>query len=143
MTTGCFCFQVVLVFCLVNVGTSCLDHKFIPKATVPGATQEDVTTKLLTGAYKDIGNKESCQLEPLSNKNEHTRTRRVPMVFEQPLKTIPQVIVSVTNLLAQGSKYLKYETQALDVTTKGFTLEYKVFSDASIENVEVQWMALG
>eukprot|EP00210_Caulerpa_lentillifera_P003801 g3630.t1 len=135
--------QLVAMLCIINVATSNPDHKFIPKTTVSSAAQEDVTTKLLTGTFKDIGDKESCRLGPLSNKNEHTRTRRVPMVFEQPLKTIPQVIVSVTNLLAEGSKHLKYETQALDVTTKGFTLEYKVFSDASIENIEVQWMALG
>eukprot|EP00210_Caulerpa_lentillifera_P003803 g3632.t1 len=131
------------MLCLINVATSFIDHKFIPKTTVPGAAQEDVTTKLLTGTYKDIGEKESCQLGLLLKKNEHIRTRRVPMAFEQPLKTIPQVIVSVTNLLAEGSKQLKYETQALDVTTQGFTLEYKVFSDAAIDNVEVQWMALG
>jgi len=65
------------------------------------------------------------------------------MLFDQPLKTIPQVLVSITKLLAEGSKRLQYETKALDVTTKGFTLEYKVSSDVAVDNVEVQWTALG
>eukprot|EP00210_Caulerpa_lentillifera_P003829 g3657.t1 len=131
------------MFCLATIAHGILDYKYLPGTTAPDGNIQDATTKLLTGKFKDVADKESCQLGPLSNKNEHTRTRRVPMIFEQPLKTIPQVIVSVTNLLAEGSKQLKYETQALDVTTKGFTLEYKVFSDAAIDNVEVQWMALG
>ena len=125
------------------VATSFPDHKSLVKTTALDGAHHEGATKLLTGTFTDARDKESCQLEALSNKNEHTRTRRVPMVFEQPLKTIPQIIVSVTNLFAEGSKQLKYETHALDVTTKGFTLEYKVFSDAAIDNVEVQWMALG
>lgn len=65
------------------------------------------------------------------------------MLFERPLKSTPMVLVSVTKLSAENTNRLNYHAQAVDISNEGFVLEFRVFCDTFIDEVEVQWMAVG
>lgn len=103
----------------------------------------DLTANWWWAKLSNVGDKDSCPSEPLSNAEEKARVRRVPMLFERPLKSAPLVLVSVTKLSAENSKRLNYHAQALDISNEGFVLEFRVFCDTFIDEVEVQWMAIG
>eukprot|EP00210_Caulerpa_lentillifera_P000096 g92.t1 len=117
-----------------------LDVSNIPDADVYGA---GFTANWWWARFTNVGDKTSCPTEPLTNEQKAARIRRVPMIFERPLKTVPMVLVSVTKLHAANSKALSYEAQASGVTKEGFILEFKVYCDTFVDEVEVQWMALG
>jgi len=93
--------------------------------------------------FSNVGDTSSCPTEPLTNIQEDARVRRVPMIFECPLQTVPVVLVSITKLRAENSKALNYHAQAFDVTKEGFILEFKVYCDTFVDEVEVQRMAIG
>lgn len=103
----------------------------------------DLTTNWWWAKFSDVGDKDSCPIEPMSNAEEKARVRRVPMLFERPLKSAPLVLVSVTKLSAENTKRLSYHAQAVHISNEGFTLEFRVFCDTFIDEVEVQWLAIG
>jgi len=65
------------------------------------------------------------------------------MMFKRPLKSIPMVFVSITELSTESTARLKYHAKAINITKEGFTLEFKVFCDTFVDEAEVNWMALG
>eukprot|EP00210_Caulerpa_lentillifera_P003847 g3674.t1 len=98
---------------------------------------------MLSGKFTDPGVKESCHLKTKPDTRMHATTRRAPVRFEYPFKSVPKVLVSVTRLHTTGGKHVKCEIHASEITTKGFMLVYKIFSEACVEDVEANWMAMG
>lgn len=101
-----------------------------------------VTVNGWLAKFSNVGDKLSCPTEPLSEAQEAARVRRVPMIFERPLKSVPMVFVSITELSTESTTRLKYQAKAINITKEGFTLEFKVFCDTFVEDAEVNWMAI-
>lgn len=65
------------------------------------------------------------------------------MIFERPLETVPVVHVSVTKLSTDNGKNLNYLAEARGISNEGFTLEFRVFCDTFVDEVELQFLAIG
>eukprot|EP00210_Caulerpa_lentillifera_P003846 g3673.t1 len=138
-----FVWKVRFAFLFVTACSGFSDQKVLREYSACDIRSAGLASNWWWATFSNVGDRHSCPTEPLSAADERARVRRVPMIFERPLETIPTVHVSVTKLKTKNSQNMKYRAQAVGISNEGFTLEFRVFCDTYVDEVELQFLAIG
>lgn len=71
------------------------------------------------------------------------RTRRVDVVFSEPFKAAPNVMVTLEMLDIDHRSNHRAETVTENITPEGFTIVFRTWGDTKIARARASWMALG
>ncbi|MDP2363664.1 MAG: H-type lectin domain-containing protein [Ignavibacteria bacterium] len=83
---------------------------------------------------------QSLQSYSLSSNNGE-RSMTLDVDFKTPLKKIPQIFLSVTQIDADKETNLRYNVEAISISRDGFTLKVKTWSDSKIFSISGYWLA--
>lgn len=72
-----------------------------------------------------------------------SRTYRKKIEFDREFKEIPEVIVSICSIDSSNVSNLRVIVIPEEITTKGFTIVFKTWYDAIINQVGVTWISYG
>lgn len=71
------------------------------------------------------------------------RERRRPVTFEEPFRTPPAVHVSLSLWDMDQGANVRADVVADAVTTTGFDLLFRTWSDTRVARVRMNWLAIG
>jgi hypothetical protein len=71
------------------------------------------------------------------------RERRVPVVFSEPFKSIPNVMVTLEMFDMDQRTNQRAETVVENVTEIGFDIVFRTWGDTKVARARASWMAIG
>lgn len=74
---------------------------------------------------------------------EGDREVRLAMVFAAPFTEVPSITLGATGIDAAHDQNLRFDVRAIEVTPKGFTVQFKTWGDTHIARASVSWQAIG
>ena len=90
-----------------------------------------------------IGDTGSCPVRPWTPAQTAAREKIVDVVFDEPFKGPPSVLVSVTKEDIDRRYNLRVHTEAREVTEKGFKLFIGVWCNTYVYSIRVDYIAVG
>ncbi|MCE8510876.1 H-type lectin domain-containing protein [Ruegeria pomeroyi] len=72
-----------------------------------------------------------------------TRERRKPIRFEQPFRSAPVVMVSISLWDVDTGAAVRAEVKAEHVTPEGFDLVFRTWADTRVARLRLGWTAIG
>lgn len=71
------------------------------------------------------------------------RQSRERVVFSAPYKSVPHVQVSISMWDISNKSNIRADVQAEQVTTEGFEIVFRTWSDTQVARIRVAWTAIG
>lgn len=101
-----------------------------------------INAKTWSVRFSDVGSSCSCSSTD-ENDWEDPRVKEALLLFDHPFSSVPSVMISVNKIHTLKTAETHYEAKAVSVTTTGFILQFRVFDDTFVKEVEIDWMAIG
>jgi len=71
------------------------------------------------------------------------RERRVPVVFSEPFKNIPNVLVTLEMFDMDQRTNQRAETVVENIRENGFDIVFRTWGDTKVARARASWMAIG
>ena len=76
-------------------------------------------------------------------RGEGPRQSRETVVFSTPFKSVPHVQVSISMWDISNKSNIRADVQADNITTTGFEIVFRTWSDTQVARIRVAWTAIG
>lgn len=67
----------------------------------------------------------------------------VEILFQTPFLKLPAIILNVVGIDSAHDQNLRYSVTPINITTKGFSIQFKTWGDTHIARASVSWQATG